>query len=83
MKVGSKGWCKNCGFEIVGAEVSTGRIASGPFWRLTWVHTNGGNEHCMWRAEPKSHTKPERTLYQHIADLRGQVRVLSTDKKEG
>ena len=83
MREGSKGWCKNCGFEIAVENVRTGRVASGPFWRLAWVHTRGadrGHERCMWHAEPKSHSKPERTLYQQISDLRAQIRVLSTDK---
>lgn len=70
-KVGSKGYCKNCGFAIETANVRTGREFSGPFWRIAWIHEGDGKESCMWRAEPKSHTKPERTLYEQIADARG------------
>lgn len=69
-------YCRNCGFRIERSKVSTGRIASGPFWRDTWVHADGadrGREACMWRAAPKR--KGDRTLYQQIADAKAAARV--------
>jgi hypothetical protein len=63
-----KGYCKWCGFAIEKTEVPTGRQFFGPFWRTAWVHTGDGKVSCMWNATPKSHRKPERTLYEQILD---------------
>ena len=76
-KVGSKGYCKNCGFAIVTAQVRTERMFHGDLWRIAWVHVDHygqpGQKSCMWHAQPKSHKKNDRTLYQQIVDARLEV----------
>jgi hypothetical protein len=76
LKVGSKGYCKNCGFAIETVNVPNGKMfGSGPFWYVAWVHTGDRNRtHCFWTAEPKSHRRPQPTLYEQIINRQGLVR---------
>lgn len=62
LKEGSKGYCLHCGFRIEVVNVSTGRMMSGPFWVLTWVHKNVDSTYYKRQcrgpvATPKPHTK--------------------------
>ena len=61
LKEGSKGYCSHCGFRIEVMNIPTGKVFSGPFWFLAWVHRNADSSYfrrsCFWVASPKKHTK--------------------------
>lgn len=69
--MGSRRYCRNCGFRIMKGQVRTGREFFGPFWREAWVHYRNGEEACLWRAEPK--TRGSRTLHEQILDARAPI----------
>jgi hypothetical protein len=50
---GQQAYCRYCDMEIEVSNLRTGREFFGPFWRLGWMHIEGGQKCWSPYASPK------------------------------